>query len=261
MYDLISFFINNFIVFLLTFVRMASLFVISPIFSRNNMPSYTKIGLSLFCTFAIAPMLENTGLKYYDFISFAILIFKELIVGVILGFISYLVFSSLLIAGQIIDVQIGFGMVNILDPQNNIQVPLAGNFLYLLTTNIFLIINGHHVFLTALVKSYTIVPIGGFVFTDNLVNNVLSVFIESFIIGFKISMPIIAAVLLSEVALGILSRTVPQMNVFIVGLPMKISIGLLSLIFIMPVFSNALNYIFDKLYAFMSIVLQSMTKG
>lgn len=261
MYDAITIFINKFLIFLLVFIRMTSIFVISPIFSRQNMPSYLKIGLALFCTFTIAPTLGSIDINYYDFINFTLLIFKEFIIGIILGFTSYLVFSSLLVAGQIIDVQIGFGMVNVLDPQNNIQVPLVGNFLYLLATNIFLITNGHHILLTALVKSYAIVPINSFTITDTLVNNILGVFIESFAIGFKISLPIIAAVLLSEIALGILSRTVPQMNVFIVGLPLKITIGLLALIFIMPTFVNVLGYIFDKLYAFISIVLQSMVKG
>lgn len=260
MYDMTSVFMNNFLIFLLVFVRMTSLFVISPIFSRKNIPTYLKVGLALFCTFTIAPLLGSVQIDY-DLISYTILILKEFVVGIILGFVSYLVFASLLTAGQIMDMQIGFGMVNVLDPINNIQVPLIGNFLYLLATNIFLITNGHHIMLAALVKSYVMVPIDGFFLTDKLVNNILRIFIESFVIGFKISMPIIAAVLLSEVALGILSRTVPQMNVFIVGLPMKITIGLLSLIFIMPAFANALNFIFDKLYAYISVILQSMTKG
>lgn len=260
MNDITSIFLNNFLIFLLVFIRMTSIFVVSPVFSRQNMPSYLKIGLALFCTFTIAPLLGNIQINY-DFISYTMLILKEFVVGITLGFVSYLVFASFLVAGQIMDVQIGFGMVNVIDPSYNIQVPLIGNFLYLLATNIFLITNGHHVLLAAMVKSYAMVPINGFFLTDKLVNNIMRIFIESFVIGFKISIPIIAAVLLSEVALGILSRTVPQMNVFIVGLPMKITIGVLSLIFIMPVFANAFDYIFDKLYAFISIILQSMTKG
>lgn len=260
MYDTTSVFLNMFLIFLLVFIRMISIFVISPIFSRRNIPSYLKVGLALFCTFTIAPLLGSIQIDY-NLMSYTILVIKEFVVGITLGFVSYLVFASLLIAGQIMDVQIGFGMVNVIDPINNIQVPLIGNFIYLLATNIFLITNGHHIMLAAIVKSYAMVPINGFFLTDKLVNNILRIFIESFVIGFKISIPIIAAALLSEVALGILSRTVPQMNVFIVGLPMKITIGLLSLIFIMPTFANALDYIFDKLYAYISIILQSMTKG
>lgn len=261
MYDVTNIFIQRFLIFLLVLVRMASIFVISPIFSRQNMPSYLKIGLALFCTFIISPMLVNSNIEYYSILYFLILVFKELLIGIILGFVSYLVFSSLLVAGQIIDVQVGFGMVNIVDPINNIQVPLFGNFLYLLALNILLITNGHHIFISSLVESYVFVPIDGLKITGTLINNIINVFTESFIIGFKIGLPIIAAVLLAEVALGILARTVPQMNVFIVGLPLRIIVGLLSLIFIMPGFVNTLDYVFDKLYAFIGIVLRSMTKG
>lgn len=256
-----NFLLDNFILFFLVFIRMLSLFIISPIFSRTNVPSYIKIGLSIFCAFAIVPVIEVNVIDFFNPLNFAIVVLKELTVGLILGFIGHLVFSSLLVAGQIIDVQIGFGMVNVLDPQNNIQIPLVGNFLYLIATNAFLVVNGHHAILTSLVKSFDIVPIGGFILTDNLVKNMIGFFAESFTIGFKIAIPIIAAVLLSEVALGILARTVPQMNVFVVGLPMKIAIGLLSLLFIMPVFTSVLDYIFNKLFAFISIILQSMIKG
>ena len=261
MYDVSNIFINKFLIFLLVLVRMTSIFVISPVFSRKNMPTYLKIGLALFCTFIVVPGLEDINVNYYNLIDFSILIFKEFLVGILLGFVSFLVFSSLLVAGQIIDVQVGFGMVNIIDPINNVQVPLLGNFLYLLALNILLITNGHHIFLSALIKSYVVVPIDALVFSDVITNNLISIFVESFLIGFKIGIPIIAAVLLAEVSLGILARTVPQMNVLIIGLPLRIIVGLLSLIFILPAFASTLEYIFDKLYAFMSVILQSMAKG
>jgi len=261
MYDVSNIFINKFLIFLLVLVRMTSIFVITPIFSRKNMPLYLKIGLALFCTFIITPSLGNVDINYYSLIDFTILVFKEFLIGIILGFVSFLIFSSLLVAGQIIDVQVGFGMVNIIDPVNNVQVPLLGNFLYLLALNMLLITNGHHIFLSALIKSYLVVPIDALEFSEAITNNLINIFVESFFIGFKIGLPIIAAVLLAEVALGILARTVPQMNVFVIGLPLRIIIGLLSLIFILPAFASTLDYVFDKLYAFISIILQSMTRG
>lgn len=157
--------------------------------------------------------------------------------------------------------QIGFGMVNVLDPTMNSQVPLTGNFIYILATLFFLIIDGHHILLSALYKSYSLLPIGGFVFSETLVDNMLSIFIEVFIIGFKISIPVIAAVLLAEVALGILSKTVPQMNVFVVGMPLKIGIGLMTLLFMMPVFIKIINVTFDRMYSFIYLIIRSMAKG
>lgn len=261
MYELTDVFINQFIVFLLVFVRMTSLFIISPVFGRQNMPSYLKIGLAVFSTFIIAPLLVNVSISYTNFIDFSIIIFKELLVGIIIGYVSFVLFSAMFVAGQIIDAQIGFGMVNVLDPQSNIQVPLIGNFLYIFAILVFLLVDGHHVLFSALVKSYNIVPINSFFFTKNLINNIIGIFAETFMIALKIGIPIIGAVLISEAALGILSRTIPQMNVFIVGMPMKIGLGLLTLLLILPGFSNTLDYLFDILYAYISIAIQSMTKG
>ncbi|MDD4503217.1 MAG: flagellar biosynthetic protein FliR, partial [Clostridiaceae bacterium] len=208
---------------------MSSIFVVTPVFGRREMPAYLKIGLAFFCSYILVPLLGNVQVEYLNLLSFAVIVGKEFLVGVIIGFVSFLVFSALYVAGQIIDMQIGFGMVNVLDPTMNSQVPLIGNFIYILTTLFFLAIDGHHVLLSALYKSYNILPINGFAFTEAMVNNITAIFAEIFVIGFKISIPVIAAALLTEVALGILSRTVPQMNVFVVVIPLKIGIGLLTL--------------------------------
>jgi flagellar biosynthetic protein FliR len=165
------------------------------------------------------------------------------------------------VAGQIIDMQVGFGMINVLDPTMNTQVPLIGNFMYIITTILFLAIDGHHILLAALYKSYSILPINGFAFTEAMVNNITVIFAEVFVIGFKISIPVIAAALLAEVALGVLSRTVPQMNVFIVGIPLKIGIGLLTLYIMMPVFIQIMTVIFDRMYGYIYLIIRSMAKG
>lgn len=261
MYEVIDLYINQFIVFLLVFVRITSLFIISPIFGRQNMPSYLKIGLSLFTAFIIAPLLGNVQIDYINIIDFSTIVFKELFVGILIGYVSFIVFSAMFVAGQMIDSQIGFGMINVLDPQSNIQVPLVGNFLYIFAILCFLLADGHHILFSALVKSYNIIPINSFFFTEDLIKNLIAIFAETFTTSLKIAFPIVAAALISEVSLGILSRTVPQMNVFIVGMPMKIALGLLTLLCIMPVFSNTLDYLFDSMYGFISIIIQSMTKG
>lgn len=261
MIDITDFFMNRFILYLLVFMRMTSLFVISPIFGRQNMPSYLKIGLAVFTTFILAPLLGDVVIEYTNLIEFTFIIIKELFVGIIIGYVSFMVFSALFVAGQIIDTEIGFGMINVLDPQSNIQVPLLGNFLYIMSILIFLMMDGHHILFLALAKSYNIVPINSLFFTKELINNLVGIFSETFLMAVKIAFPIIAAVLISEVAMGILARTVPQMNVFMVGMPLKIALGLLVLLIIMPGLSNTLDYLFDNLFAFISIILQSMVEG
>ncbi|MGE5632236.1 MAG: flagellar biosynthetic protein FliR, partial [Caulobacteraceae bacterium] len=122
--------VDKFLVLLLVFIRMSSLFVVTPVFGRKEMPSYLKVGLAFFCSFTIVPLLGDVKVEYVNLLSFAVIAAKEFLIGIILGYVSFLVFTALYIAGEIIDMQIGFGMVNVLDPTMNTQVPLTGNFIY-----------------------------------------------------------------------------------------------------------------------------------
>lgn len=253
--------IDRFLILILVFVRMTSLFVITPVFGRREIPGYLKIGLAFFCSYILVPLLGDVRVEYTGLFSFSAIAAKELLVGIIIGFVSYMVFSALYLAGQIIDMQVGFGMVNVLDPTTNTQVPLIGNLIYILTTIFFITVDGHHILLTALYKSYNVLPINGFAFTEAMVNNITTIFAEVFLIGFKISIPVLAATLIAEVALGILSRTVPQMNVFIVGLPLRIGIGLITLYLVTPVFFQMIAVTFDKMYGYVYLIIRSMAKG
>lgn len=253
--------IDKFVVLLLVFVRMSSIFVVTPVFGRREMPPYLKIGFAFFCSYILVPLLGDVKVEYSNLISFTAIVGKEFLVGIIIGFVSFLIFSAVHVAGQIIDIQIGFGMVNVLDPTTNSQVPLTGNFMYILTTMLFLMMDGHHILLSALFKSYSILPINGFEFTEAMVNNIAAIFSETFVIGFKISIPVIAAALLSEIALGILAKTVPQMNVFVVGIPLKIGIGLITLFVMMPVFIQIMTVTFDRMYGYIYLIIRSMAKG
>ncbi|MHB1392447.1 MAG: flagellar biosynthetic protein FliR [Clostridia bacterium] len=253
--------VDKFLILLLVFVRMSSLFVITPVFGRREMPSYLRISLAFFCSYIMVPLLGDVQVEYTNLLSFAVIAAKEFLVGIIIGYVSFLVFTALFVAGQIIDMQIGFGMVNVLDPTMNTQIPITGNFVYILTTLLFLSMDGHHILLSALFKSYSVLPINGFEFTEAMVNNMTTIFSDVFLIGFKISIPILAAALLSEVALGILSKTVPQMNVFVVGIPLKIGIGLLTLYVMIPIFIQIMTVTFDRMYGYIYLIIRSMAKG
>jgi flagellar biosynthetic protein FliR len=261
MNDVLSILMDKFTLFLLILVRIGSLFVVTPVFGGRNVPSYFKVGLAFFCSVILVTLLKDVTIEFTDIFSYAAIILKELAIGIILGFSSYLVFSAVYLAGQIIDIQIGFGMVNVLDPLHDTQVPLTGNFLYIITLMFFLIMNGHHVLLTALFKSYNLIPVNSFVFNDILFNNMLNIFYETFAIGFKISIPIIAASLLAEIALGILTKTVPQMNVFVVGMPLKVGVGLVTLFAMIPMLLSTMDLIFNKMYNYLYLIIKSIASG
>lgn len=260
MNELINIILEKYEILLYIFVRMTGIFVISPIFSRNNIPNIFKIGFALIVSLLVASIITGENIDYNDF-EILIIIIRELIIGIIIGYISYLFFSAFYIAGQIVDTQIGFGMVNVLDPQHNIQIPIMGNFFYIIAILVFLTINGHHLLLKAVVASFQVLQIGQFTINEVVLSNFIKIIAQIFEIGFKISSPVIATIFLANVLLGILARTMPQMNVFIVGMPLKIIIGLLTLVIILPVFILALQHIFGNMYEEIFNFLKVVEKG
>jgi len=234
--------------FLLVFVRMTGLFVISPIFGRRNIPSYIKIGFSFLLALIIINIIEVPELDYYNSIyQYVFLILREFLVGLTLGYISYLIFSSIYLAGQLIDMQIGFGMVNVFDPLSNIQVPITSNFYYIMCMLSFLIMNGHHTLIRALFDSYKYVFIGAASFNNYLMEDIIRIFGNMFIVGFKIAAPITAAMLITDVALGVISKTIPQINVFVVGMPLKIFLGVLVMLVTVPMFVMLLEALYNDI--------------
>ncbi|MDR7856254.1 flagellar biosynthetic protein FliR [Tissierella sp.] len=255
MEEIIDLLLNEFQLFLLVMVRTSGIFIFSPFFSSQNIPNTMKIGLTLSISLLISLVLPSS----YDFTNdmLVLILVKELIIGIIIGYISYAFFSAFYVMGQIGDMKIGFGMANVIDPQNKVQVPLMGNFYYIISFLLLLGINGHHIIITALVDSYTFLPIGSFQYTGDVINILINTLVKSFEIGFKLSTPIVAIIFLTDVILGIISKTIPQMNVFVVGMPLKVMIGLLIILISMPVFFNAAQGIFDiitnDIYNFLKI--------
>lgn len=223
--------LNSIDIFLLVLTRMTGLFVVAPIFGKRNIPAYFKVALAFFMAIILVNT-QNPGLteKYSNLWGFGFLIAKELLVGITIGYVSYIIFTSIYVAGQLIDMQIGFGMVNVLDPLSNIQIPVTANFYYIISMMLFLLGNGHHILINALFDSFKIVPLGTAVFSDALMSDVLRIFGSIFSIGFRISAPVLATILVTDIALGIMAKAVPQLNVFVVGMPMKIIIGLLVMV-------------------------------
>lgn len=250
---------NQYEIFLLVLVRTSGIFIVSPFFSSQNVPNILKVGFSFILSTLLtwfldinSPILETT---------FVILVIKELMVGLIIGFISYAFFSTFYVMGQIIDIKIGFGMVNVIDPQHRVQVPVMGNFYYILAFLLLLTFNGHHTIINALIDSYEFIPIGKFDFKLDTGFLLIDIISKSFVTGIKLSAPIVATIFLTDLLLGILARTIPQMNVFVVGLPLKIIIGLIILSISIPTFYAMATGVFDSTMDEIYIFLKSFVKG
>jgi|LSQX01.1.fsa_nt_gb flagellar biosynthetic protein FliR len=252
---------ENFEYLLLLFIRITGLLVTSPIFGRKNIPNTFKIGFCLILTYAVFAGIGGGTVQVDGVLQYAVLVVKELLFGVALGYVTTLFFTLVQTAGYIIDMQIGFGMVNVLDVQLNISIPLIGNLLYIVLLISFLCVNGHHKLIYILTQTAKSIPIGQVALSPQLGITALEVFMLAFMLAVNVAIPLIAAGLLGEVAMGIVVRTTPQINMFVVGIPLKILIGYAMLLITIPVFVAFTNTIFDKMFISVSQMLRGLMPG
>ena len=233
---------------ILTLLRVSAMIITIPILGDRTIPARVKAGLSLLITFLIIPSLQTTAWTLSaDIFTFVFRMAGEIMIGVMVGFTAQLIFAGIELAGQLIGFQMGFSIVNVLDPSNNDEVSIISQFQYLIAMLIFLIMNGHHIFLYAIAESFTILPPLGFHFSGGLMQLVL-VFVKDMLeVSIKTGAPIIAALLFLSVGMGLVARTVPQINIFIVGFPLQIAIGLIGIGLTLPVFVRILEGRFSNL--------------
>lgn len=235
--------------FLLIFARVTGIFTAAPVFSSRNVSVIAKAGLALAITYILFPLVYSSKTVVPDnFLTYIFTVIGEYLIGLILGFASSMVFTSVQMAGQLLDVQIGFGIINVLDPQSGQQMPLVGNFKYILAMMVFLATNGHHILLSALFASFKMIPVTGVSFQTAASGIIVDMVGETFVIALKISLPVLVALFLTDVALGILARTMPQMNIFVVGIPGKIIVGLFILSLSIPFYILFLEVAFNGMF-------------
>jgi len=245
-------------VYMLLVVRLAGFFVILPVLSGANIPVTVRVLLAVSIAGCLFAANAVPTVAYDDnVVGFSFLILKEFFVGFIIAFAAYFVFSILYMAGQLIDYEIGFAMVSVLDPVTQIQVPVVGNLLYLFMCLFLVQSGGLHTFVAAIAYSYEVVPAGEafIVGNSNLMMYVLQLFASYAAVGVKIALPIVSCMMVVTVALGLLVKAVPQMNVFVVGIPLKLLAGLIVLYVLLPVYAAMSNEIFELSFRAMQNVI------
>lgn len=251
-------------VFLLIFCRITAFFVVVPVFSSQGVPTTFKIGISFFVALVVFSA-SGTGIAIPQDFSYILLIFREILIGLLLGFIGYLMFMAIQTAGSFIDIQIGFGIANVIDPMTGTSAPILGNFKYMIALLMFLSMNGHHYLLDAIVYSYNWVPMNNDLFLGmidgSLSEFLVRTFAQSFVLAFQMSAPLVTALFLTDVGLAFLARTAPQYNVFVIGVPLKIIIGLALLLVLMPGLAVLFQNLFDIMFESMENLLRIMGKS
>lgn len=242
---------QGFSVFLLIFCRISAFFVVSPVFSSKNVPATFKIGLSGIISLLILLTIGYKQTIPVD-LEYFLYIIRELLIGLLMGYVAFLMFSVIQMAGSFIDVQIGFSIANVIDPMTGTSAPILGNFKYIIATLVFLSINGHHYLLDAIIRSYNWIPLSNNLFQriydGDLSEFVIRTFSHSFLLAFQMSAPLVVALFVTDVALGFLARTAPQFNIFVIGIPLKIIVGLLMILLLIPSFIYAFQSLFQVLF-------------
>jgi flagellar biosynthetic protein FliR len=232
--------------FLLVFLRVTAIVMSLPIFSGNNVPNMFKAGLSLAVALALFPVIDLTVLpEMTGWIFMTLGVISEVLLGLSIGLAIRLIMAGIQMAGQVSGYQMGLAIANIMDPATSVQTPILAQAFNLMAMLIFLAIDAHHWFFRALADSFAIIPPFGFVLSSSFIGYLMQMAGTMFIIALKIGAPVIVVLILTSVSFGLMARTVPQMNIFIVAMPLKIVVGLLFVVFSLPYLQPYLRELFD----------------
>ncbi len=248
-------------IFLLIFARLLAFFMVVPLFSYRTIPIPLRIGFSFFLALILFQTLDTTSFTLDH--TYFFLVAKEVLVGLCIGLIAFIIVSALQVAGGFVDFQMGFAIANVVDPQTGAQSPLTGQYFYMIALLFLLVVDGHHLLIDGIMNSYQFIPIEAYIpFQDgSIADFIIQVFNHMFIIAFQMAIPIVGTLFLVDIALGIIARTVPQVNVFVVGLPLKISVSFIAIFIFLSLYINAVESLFQAMFRAMRGLMQLFGGG
>lgn len=227
------------------FIRILTFFSCINVIFPNGTPKVFKVMFSIFISFIISPFIQ-ADIAVHSLSQLIIYALMETLTGLVFGFITNMCFNSLKIAGSLIDQQLGLSMANIYDPNTNTQNTLIETILYWLGVMIFFSMNGHHQLIAGIQNSFNLVKVGQLILSGNF-DYVINVFVQCFIIGIKIAVPIILSLLIAELLIGFISKSVPQLNVMVVSMPLKLLMGIIFIMIALPFLINKMHHLFNQI--------------
>lgn len=248
---------GQFETFLLIVVRVSSMLFVFPVFSAQQIPILARIGLAFLFGFilmhtvpAMAPLADVGELLAA--------VVSQVVLGVMVGFVAYLVFMGIQFAGEILDMQIGFAVANVINPTTQQQVTVIGELQLTLATLIFLMTDSHLVMLQGIGGSFHLVPLPFINLDPAILGNVMGFVQDAFLIVVKIAAPPAIALFLVNLALGLMARVAPQMNVFVVGFPLQVGVGLMMMAVSLPLLGYVEPQLFHGSASQMDTLMRSM---
>lgn len=249
---------NGYLVSLLVLTRLTGALLFNPLLGRRSVPAIAKVGLALLLTVIIFPTLKLTPVAFPTPLSFMLALVREMLIGYALGLVVNLFIAWVLMAGEIMDMEMGSSVSKIYDPQSGISMPITGTALNIMFTLIFFSTNGHLTLIKIVAESLTMFPPGPQMVAFEVGRYLTMMLGDMIMLALKLAMPVLAIELLSEAGLGVLMRIVPQINVFVVGIQIKLAIGLIVVVLALPAISRLIDFSLGQMFEAMRRGVQIM---
>lgn len=229
--------------FLAVLGRVAGAVLSSPFFRRGQVPVMVRVALCLVLALFLTPLVEVRDTRLDLF--FPLRLVYEVLVGLFLGYLFALVVSGVTMAGGLMDFEMGLGLAHAFDPTAGVFSSLLARFYTMLAVLIFFLAGGHHLLVVSVLASYRVFPAGGMGFPSILSTTAARAAAEVFVVAVRVAAPVVGALFVADVVFGLVARSVPQLNVFVLGIPLKILLGLLAVAVTMPATVVFLQRIFE----------------
>lgn len=245
---------------ILTMMRVSIVMFMLPVFSTNNIPVVIKAAVTLVFTLGVWPHLALSGTHMPEHpIDFVLIMLGEALIGLVLGMSINFLFMGIQAGGELLGFQMGFTMISFADPLTGNQTGLAAYFLWLASILTFLAIDGHLYMIKGFAASFKILPPGALYIGENLLWTVLDLSAKIFVLAVRIAAPVLVALFMVEVALGLVARTSPQIHIMEFGFPIKIGVGFFFVGLLLVVMSQQIQVFVEGMDAMMSNLLRSMS--
>ncbi|MDY3909982.1 MAG: flagellar biosynthetic protein FliR [Eubacterium sp.] len=255
-----SFTIENLEYYLLVLVRMSAFVMAAPFFGYRSIPNRVKAAISVWLSIVVIYTVPAVPLDYEGVLGFSVLILKEMIIGIVLGLMCNLCFYIVSFAGQIMDMEMGLSMANMYDPTTNIQVTVTGNIYNYFLMLMLVVTNMHYYIIRAITDSFSYFNIGEAIIRTDVLKNIMVDFMANyFLIAVRIVLPVFCCMLLINVILGVLTKAAPQMNMFAVGIQIKVIVGIVLLIILVQTLPTVSDFIFQEMKEVITDVIHAFT--
>lgn len=255
-----SFSLYEFEYLLLVIVRVTCFIFTAPFFSMTNTPRQVKITVGIFISYLLYQgMLPHEAVVYQTVLGYACIVLKEAVTGLLIGLSANICSSIVIFAGRLVDMEIGLAMASEYDPTTRENASVSGLFYQYCIMLILLMTNLHHYLIKALVDTYTLIPVNGAVFhTDKLLSAVITFMGDYLSIGFRICLPVFCVMLITNCILGIMAKLAPQMNMFSVGMQIKLIMGFGVMFLTVGMLPYVAGFIFTEMKTMMVSIVEAM---